>query len=73
MLEELKKQVCKANIELVRRGVVVFTWGNVSGIDKDAGAMVIKPSGVEYDIMLPDDMVIVDVKTGKIIEGRWRH
>lgn len=69
MLEELKKLVCEANLELVRRGVVIYTWGNVSGIDRDRGLMVIKPSGVDYDGMKPDDMVVVDLETGERVEG----
>ena len=60
MLEYLKEKVCEANLELVARGVVIYTWGNVSGIDRESGLMVIKPSGVSYDGMSPDDMVVVD-------------
>ncbi len=69
MLEELKQQVCEANLELAARGVVIYTWGNVSGIDRESGAVVIKPSGVEYDGMKPEDMVVVDLETGKVLEG----
>ena len=69
MLEELKKEVCEANLELVRRGVVIYTWGNVSVISEDRKYMVIKPSGVDYDGMSPDDMVVVDLETGKVVEG----
>lgn len=72
MLEELREQVCEANLELVRRGVVIYTWGNVSGIDREKGLMVIKPSGVDYDGMKPEDMVVVDLTTGKVIEGHFR-
>ena len=72
MLEELKKQVCEANLELVRRGVVIYTWGNVSGIDREKGLVVIKPSGVEYDAMEPEDMVVVDLQTGERVEGRYK-
>jgi len=72
MLEALKKQVCEANLELVRRGVVIYTWGNVSGVDREKGLVVIKPSGVDYDGMVPDDMVVVDLKTGEIVEGKWK-
>ena len=72
MLEELKKQVCKANLELVARGVVIYTWGNVSGIDRDKGLVVIKPSGVDYDGMSPEDMVVVDLVTGETVEGKWK-
>lgn len=72
MLEELKKQVCEANLELVRRGVVMYTWGNVSGVDRESGFMVIKPSGVDYDGMKPEDMVVVDLMTGETTEGQYR-
>ncbi len=69
MLEELKEQVCNANLELAARGVVIYTWGNVSGIDREHGAVVIKPSGVDYDGMKPEDMVVVDLETGDVLEG----
>ncbi len=69
MLEKLKEQVCKANLLLPKYNLVTFTWGNVSGVDREKGLMVIKPSGVEYDDMKPEDMVVVDLKTGKKIEG----
>lgn len=72
MLEELKKQVCEANLELVRRGVVTYTWGNVSEIDRNTGLVVIKPSGVAYDGMKPEDMVVVDLESGKVVEGSYR-
>lgn len=72
MLEDLRKQVCDANLELVKRGVVIYTWGNVSGIDRDAGLVVIKPSGVDYDGMTPEDMVVVNLMTGEIVDGRWK-
>lgn len=68
MLEELKEKVCKANLELVRHGLVVFTWGNASAIDRESGLVVIKPSGVSYEIMKPSDMVVVDLE-GKVVEG----
>ncbi len=71
MLEQLKNQVCSANLELVARGVVIYTWGNVSGISDDRKFMVIKPSGVSYDVMSPDDMVVVDVNSGQRVEGKW--
>lgn len=71
MLEDLKKDVCEANLELVNKGVVIYTWGNVSGISDDRKYMVIKPSGVDYNGMSPEDMVVVDIVTGKRIEGRW--
>ncbi len=69
MLEELKEKVFRANLELVRQGLVVYTWGNVSGIDRGKGLVVIKPSGVEYDDMKASDMVVVDLKTGRVVEG----
>ncbi len=72
MLEELKTKVCDANLELVARGVVIYTWGNVSGIDRDKNLVVIKPSGVAYDNITPDDMVVVDLQTGSTVEGRWK-
>lgn len=69
MLEELKQKVFKANLDLVKQGLVIFTWGNVSGIDRENGLMVIKPSGVSYDEMKASDMVVVDINTGKVVEG----
>ena len=72
MLEELKQKVYEANMMLPRNGLVVFTWGNVSGIDREKGLMVIKPSGVEYDELKPEDMVVVDVKTGEKVEGKYK-
>ncbi len=72
MLETLKEAVCAANLELVARGVVIYTWGNVSGIDREKGLVVIKPSGVDYAGMTADDMVVVDLETGKIVEGKWK-
>jgi len=72
MLEDLKKKVCDANLELVRRGVVIYTWGNVSGIDREKGLVVIKPSGVDYDNMTAEDMVVVDLETGKVVEGKYK-
>ena len=72
MLEELKEIVCKANLELPKYGLVTFTWGNVSGIDRERGLVVIKPSGVEYANMQPDDMVVVSLKDGEVVEGKWR-
>ena len=68
MLEKLKQQVYEANISLPRQGLVVFTWGNVSGIDREQGLVVIKPSGVEYENMTPQNMVIVDL-AGNVVEG----
>ena len=71
MLEALKETVCEANLELSRRGVVLYTWGNVSGIDRARGRVVIKPSGVPYQGMQPSDMVVVDLE-GRIVEGTLR-
>ena len=68
MLEELKKKVYEANMELPRRGLITYTWGNVSGIDRDTGYFVIKPSGVDYDKLRPEDMVVMDLE-GNRIEG----
>ena len=68
MLEELKRQVYEANMELPRRGLVTYTWGNVSGIDRAKGLVVIKPSGVEYDDLKPDDLVVLDLE-GSRVEG----
>lgn len=72
MLEKLKESVCKANLELPKYGLVTFTWGNVSGVDRESGLMVIKPSGVEYDNMTADDMVVVSLKTGEKVGGKWK-
>ena len=72
MLEELKEKVYRANIDLVKHGLVIFTWGNVSGIDREKGLMVIKPSGVDYDVMTPDDMVVIDIRTGEKVEGKLK-
>ena len=69
MLEELKEKVFKANLDLVKQGLVIFTWGNVSGIDREKGLVVIKPSGVSYDEMKASDMVVVDLESGKVVEG----
>ena len=69
MLEELKKQVYEANMMLVKYNLITFTWGNVSGIDREKGLIVIKPSGVEYDVMTAEDMVVVDLD-GNVVEGR---
>ena len=72
MLEELKEKVFKANLDLVKHGLVIFTWGNVSGIDREKGLVVIKPSGVSYDDMKAEDMVVVDLETGKVVEGNLK-
>ena len=69
MLEELKKEVFQANLDLVKQGLVIFTWGNVSGVDREKGLVVIKPSGVSYETMKPEDMVVVSLETGKVVEG----
>ena len=69
MLEELKKQVYEANIAIPRYRLAIFTWGNVSGIDREKGLVVIKPSGVEYDELTPDLLPVVDLITGAVVEG----
>ena len=69
MLEELKQKVYEANMKLPQYGLVTFTWGNVSGIDREKGLVVIKPSGVEYGVMKPSDMVVVSLETGERVEG----
>ena len=69
MLEELKQKVLKANLDLPKHGLVTFTWGNVSGIDREKGLVVIKPSGVDYETMKAEDMVVIDLKTGEKVEG----
>ena len=69
MLEKLKQEVYEANMELPRRGLVTYTWGNVSGIDRESGLFVIKPSGVEYDELTPDDLVVLDLEGNKV-EGK---
>ena len=71
MLEKLKEEVLKANLQLPEYGLVVFTWGNVSAFDEETGLVVIKPSGVDYDKMKADDMVVVDLE-GKVVEGHLR-
>lgn len=71
MLEELKRIVCEANLRLPALGLVTFTWGNVSQIDRESSLVAIKPSGVEYDELTPDDIVIVDLE-GRVVEGRLR-
>ncbi len=71
MLEELKQQVYEANMLLPKYGLVTFTWGNVSGIDREKGLFVIKPSGVDYDKLTPEDMVVMDLE-GNRVEGRYK-
>ena len=70
-IQELKQQVFQANLDLVKHGLVIFTWGNVSGIDREKGWVVIKPSGVSYDDMKAEDMVVVDLE-GNIVEGKLK-
>lgn len=70
-MQKLKQQVFDANMDLPRYGLVTFTWGNVSAIDRERGLVVIKPSGVAYETMKVDDMVVVDMD-GKVVEGRYR-
>ena len=72
MLEQLKQEVLEANLLLPKYGLITFTWGNVSGVDREKGLMVIKPSGVEYDHMTAEDMVVVDIATGERVEGKWK-
>lgn len=71
MLEQLKKDVYDANMELQEKGMVIYTWGNVSGIDREKNLVVIKPSGVSYDSMKPEDMVVVDFD-GNVVEGHYK-
>lgn len=71
MLEQLKEDVYKANMELVKKNLVIYTWGNVSAIDKQTNLVVIKPSGVDYEQMTPDDMVVVDL-SGNRVEGTYK-
>jgi len=72
MLEQLKRTVCKANLVLVKEGLVIQTWGNASGIDRAQGLVVIKPSGVPYDDMKAEHMVVVSLETGEVVEGRLK-
>ena len=69
MLEELKRQVCEANLDLVKEGLVIQTWGNASGIDRVQGLVAIKPSGVPYASMKPQHMVVVSLETGEVVDG----
>ena len=71
MLEQLKEEVLRANLALPAHGLVTFTWGNVSAIDRESGLAVIKPSGVAYDGMTAEDMVVVD-PDGRVVEGKWK-
>ena len=72
MLEHLKKAVCQANLDLVAEGLVIQTWGNVSGVDRERGLVVIKPSGVPYDGMKPEHQVVVSLETGEVVEGKLK-
>jgi L-ribulose-5-phosphate 4-epimerase len=71
MIEQLKKEVYEANLELVKSGLVIFTWGNASAVNRDEGLVVIKPSGVDYSVMKASDMVVCGLD-GKVIEGRMK-
>jgi len=70
MLEELKRQVLEANLALPKHNLVTLTWGNVSAVDRERGVFVIKPSGVDYTVMTADDMVVVSIETGEVVEGK---
>ena len=72
MLKKLKEQVSRANLLLPKHGLVVFTWGNVSGIHRERGLVVIKPSGVSYDEMQAEDMVVVELETGRVVDGKLK-
>jgi L-ribulose-5-phosphate 4-epimerase len=72
MLEQLKVNICQANLDLVKAGLVIQTWGNVSGIDREHDLMVIKPSGVPYAGMKPEHMVVVSLETGSVVEGNLK-
>ena len=72
MLEEMKKRVLRANLALPREGLVKFTWGNVSEIDRESSLVVIKPSGIEYDGMTEEDMVVISLEDGRVIEGKYK-
>ena len=72
MFQNIKEKVYKANMDLAKSGLVIFTWGNASEIDESRNFVVIKPSGVDYETMTPDDMVVVDINSGKVVEGRLK-
>src|SRR5262245_60523472 len=72
MLEQLKAEVCQANLDLVREGLVIQTWGNASAVDRGEGLMVIKPSGVPYSEMQPEHMVVVSLDQGAVVEGNLK-
>ena len=69
--KELKEVVWQTNLDLVKHGLVIFTWGNVSAIDRNEGIVAIKPSGISYDDMKPEDMVLLDIE-GNVVEGKWK-
>ena len=71
MLKALKEEVFEANLDLVRHRLVVFTWGNASGIDRNKGLFVIKPSGVDYNCLKPSDLVVIDME-GRVVEGKLK-
>ncbi|MFF9473592.1 L-ribulose-5-phosphate 4-epimerase AraD [Streptomyces roseolus] len=70
--EELRREVLEANLRIPRSGLATLTWGNVSGVDREAGVFVIKPSGVSYDVLTADDLVVVSLADGSVVEGRLR-
>ncbi len=70
MLDDLKRQVLEANLALPKHNLVTLTWGNVSAVDREKGVFVIKPSGVDYTVMTADDMVVVSLETGEVVEGK---
>ncbi len=70
MLEDLKRQVLEANLALPKHNLVTLTWGNVSAVDREKGVFVIKPSGVDYTVMTAEDMVVVSIETGEVVEGK---
>jgi len=72
MLEQLKEQVFQANLLLPKHGLITFTWGNVSGVNREQGLMVIKPSGIAYDVMKAEDMVVVEIETGRVVDGNLK-
>lgn len=72
MLERLKQEVLEANLMLPKYSLVTFTWGNVSAVDRESGMLVIKPSGIEYDNLTAEDMVVIDITTGETVEGKYK-
>ena len=71
-IKQLKNEVFEANLDLVAKGLVIYTWGNVSGVDLTNGLVVIKPSGIPYNTMRPEDMSVVDLYSGELVEGKWK-